>query len=123
MTIIQSTQGYLFGGYVNAAWDSSDNFANDHRAFLFTLINPHAIPPTRYLIMSGQEQYAILNYKQYGPTFGGGFDINMPSKSNKTNGAIGFPHTYTDTTEKGSSTFTGSYLFLTSEIEVYKLTG
>jgi hypothetical protein len=123
MTIIQSQQGYLFGGYTNVAWNSSYNYGNDPHSFIFTLSSPHSILPTRYLITGGKEQYAIFDVPSYGPTFGGGHDIYVPDKSNATDGYTNFPHTYTDTTRKGSVTFSGNYSFRTSDIEVYKLLG
>ena len=122
VVIIQSTGGYLFGGYAHAAWNSSYIYTNDPRAFIFTLVNPHSIPPTRYLIKGGQEQSAFYNGASYGPTFGGGHDIYVPSKSNETTGYTHF-YSYMDTTSKGSLTFTGNSSFLTREIEVYKILG
>ncbi|CAF4311702.1 unnamed protein product, partial [Rotaria sordida] len=51
MTIIQSNNNYLFGGYTAIPWTSEgDSYKNDTTAFLFTLTNPHNIPPTKYLI-------------------------------------------------------------------------
>jgi hypothetical protein len=124
MSIIQSKQGYLFGGYANAAWDSSYNYANDPRAFVFTLTNPNSILPTRYLIKGGYEKLAFYNGQTYGPTFGGGNDIHVSDKSNEVNNSYtNFGYSYTDTTGNGQITFTGNYQFQTSEIEVYKLLG
>lgn len=113
--------GYLFGGYAHAPWNSSDTYTNDPRAFIFTLVNPNSIPPTRYLIKGGQEQYAYYNGADYDPTFGNGHDIYVPDESNETTGHTSFGYTHTDTTGKGTLTFTRNRTFLTNEIEVYKI--
>ncbi|UJR29367.1 hypothetical protein I4U23_010579 [Adineta vaga] len=121
MSIIQSKQRFLFGGYANRAWNSSSSWINDPRAFIFTLTNPNNILPTRYLIQGGKEQHAYIVNPLYGPIFGAGLDISVVDKSNVTDCTINFPSTYTDTTGKGKATFTGNSTFQTSEIEVYKL--
>ncbi|CAF1168933.1 unnamed protein product [Adineta ricciae] len=123
MTVIQSTNYYLFGGYANLAWNSSGNYINDPHAFIFTLTNPNSIPPTRYLIRGGLEQYGYYDSSSYGPTFGGGHDIYLRNYSNATDCHTSFPATYTDTTNKGSITFTGNFTFRPREIEIYKLLG
>ena len=122
MTIIQSkTGGYLFGGYTSVSWQSIDNYAVDNNGpFLFTLTNPHGIPPTKYKI--AHPKSAIRDHSDYGPIFGGGHDINVCDQSYTTTYSnSNFPHSYIDTTGKGNATFTGNKNFQTREIEVYKL--
>jgi hypothetical protein len=122
VTIIQSHYGYLFGGYAHLAWNSTNSYRNDPRAFLFTLSNPNYILPTRYLIKGGYEQNALFDYAAYGPTFGSGHDLHVANNSNQNNNSYsGFGSGYTDTTGKGSLTFTGNRNFQTRDIEVYKL--
>lgn len=112
---------YLFGGYTSVNWkDTKDYLWNDDpSAFIFTLVNPHGIPPTKYPIKSSGYR-AIRSSLQFGPTFGE-FDICINSNSHRNcDSNIGFPHNYSDTTGKGRNTFTGSHFFQTTEIEVYK---
>ncbi|CAF1174164.1 unnamed protein product [Adineta steineri] len=52
ITIIQSSNSSIFGGYTSVSWTSSEKRENDETAFLFTLINPHNILPTKYTITS-----------------------------------------------------------------------
>lgn len=120
MTIIRSNNNFLFGGYTSVAWTSCNNYQKDSTAFLFTLTNPHNIPPTKYLIKGGNEGNAIYDHTSYGPTFGGGHDIYLVNNSNSSNSSTNFPNSYVDTTGKGNSTFTGSNNFLVSDIEVFK---
>jgi hypothetical protein len=120
MTIVQSNTGYLFGGYTAVAWTSAGgSYMNDTTTFLFTLTNPHNIPPTKYLINPGNSGNAVYHHSGYGPYFGTGAII-LSNGSNSSNSSIGFPNVYIDTTGKGSATFTGGSSFLTSEIEVFK---
>ncbi|CAF4261429.1 unnamed protein product [Rotaria magnacalcarata] len=50
VTIIQSDQNFIFRGYTSVSWISNDGCKTDPSAFLFTLRNPHNIPPTKYSI-------------------------------------------------------------------------
>ncbi|CAF4683036.1 unnamed protein product [Rotaria sp. Silwood2] len=122
MTIIQSNNNYLFGGYTAIPWTSNNVYANDTTAFLFTLTNPHNIPPTKYLINPDNIANAVYHHSGYGPTFGSGHDIHLANASNSNNSSyIGFPSGYLDTTGKSNNTFTGARNFIASDIEVFKL--
>ncbi|CAF0961162.1 unnamed protein product [Rotaria sordida] len=123
MTIIQSKNNYLFGGYTAIPW-TSDNYSyrNDATAFLFTLTNPHNIPPTKYIINPNKTQYAVYHRHDYGPTFGSGHDIFLTNASNSNIlNYTEFPGSYLDTTGKGNATFTGARNFTVCDIEVFKL--
>ncbi|CAF0815357.1 unnamed protein product [Adineta steineri] len=123
MTIIQSSNNYIFGGYTSVSWASSQKYQNDNAAFLFTLTNPHDIPPTKYNNKSFFHGIdAIYDDSGSGPTFGNGSDIYISDSSNNINSSYtNFPTTYYDTTGEGNNTFTGAKNFTTSDIEVFKL--
>ena len=122
ITIILSNNKYLFGGYTSVSWASSTNWVFDSKAFLFTLTNPHDIPPTKYPVAPTKTQNTVYHNSGYGPSFGGGHDVHISSNSNSNNSSYtNFPYTYTDTTGKGHNTFTGSKNFMTSDVEVFKL--
>ena len=113
--------GHLFGGYTGTSWKISKEtpWTVDPSAFLFTLTNPHQIPPTKYPIKSPGNCATRLR-SNYGPTFGEydiciHLDSNQNSKSN-----VNFPKNYSDITGLKEITFTGTQHFQTSEIEVYK---
>jgi hypothetical protein len=123
--VIQSEEGWLFGGFTTESWKDVPvkadelSFKADESAFLFTLTNPHSIPPTRYTISSLERaQCAIYVHPKLSAAFGY-FDISIESNANKCYSCIDFPSIYKDTTNKGSSTFTGESQFRTKEIEVY----
>jgi hypothetical protein len=122
MTVIQSNNNYLFGGYTSVAWTSSGSYAVDSNAFLFTLTNPYNILPTKYPVQPSKTQHTVYHSQEYGPTFGGNHDLYVCSNSNSVNSSYtNFPYTYTDTTGHGSNTFTGNLNFMASDIEVFKL--
>ncbi len=124
ITVIQSigvTGSYLFGGYTSISWNSLQTYVNDNNGpFLFTLTNPHAIPPTKYSVKL--RNHSIFDHVSYGPTFGAGHDLYISSHSQMNrNSSFNFPHSYNDTTKRGALTFTGDKNFQTNDIEVYRL--
>ncbi|CAF3086898.1 unnamed protein product [Rotaria sp. Silwood2] len=124
LTIIQSKEGgWLFGGYTSKDWSSVVGYAEDLATpFIFTLTNPHNIPPTKYIISPTKVVHAVAHSPAYGPTFGGGFDLHVCDESQSTEDSyFKFPTSYDDTTGKGELTFTGNNHFVTSDIEVYRL--
>eukprot|EP00026_Physarum_polycephalum_P010975 Phypoly_transcript_11164.p1 GENE.Phypoly_transcript_11164~~Phypoly_transcript_11164.p1 ORF type:complete len:360 (+),score=61.90 Phypoly_transcript_11164:125-1204(+) len=122
VTVIQSEGGWLFGGYTSKSWAHTGGCLADESAFIFTLTNPHSIPPTKYILNKEHSKYAIRTHSSLGATFGGGFDIHISNNSNQnTDSYINFPYSYIDTTNKGTDTFTGAEHFKTKEIEVYSV--
>jgi Txe/YoeB family toxin of Txe-Axe toxin-antitoxin module len=120
LTLIQSTDEFLFGGYTAINWNKrTKGWTNDKTAFIFTLINPYNIIPTKYTInQNGQD--AVFSGGN-GPVFGS-IDIHINSNSNRNNqNYIMFPRSYHDTTGKGHGTFTNTDVFSTLDIEVYRL--
>jgi hypothetical protein len=129
ITIVQSNNNYLFGGYTSVAWTSSGSWAIDPNAFLFTLTNPNDILPTKYPVQPSKTQHTVFHKGGYGPTFGyvqtvgAVHDLHISSNSNSNNScSTRFPSTYTDTTGRGTATFTGNLNFTALDIEVFKLT-
>ena len=123
LTIIKSTNGNIFGGFTEKAWDSSaQNYTVDPKAFIFSLVNKENKP---FKIMCPNGTDAIYCKSTRGPTFGGGFDIHISSDSNSNQTSYSnFGHTYKHAeyqynTEKAKSILAGSYNFQTLEIEVF----
>jgi len=124
VAIIQSTKGWLFGGFTKQSWaSSSPGFKNDSSAFIYTLTNPNKIPPTRFNVTTTFVNTAIWASPYQGPTFGAGFDILVGDKSNTTTASsyTNFPGSYKDTIGKANATFTGEFRFVAKDIEVFTL--
>ena len=54
-------------------------------SFLFSLVNPNCLPPTKMPLIAGKEDNAIYCNSGYGPTFGGGPDFRIPNAPNSSN--------------------------------------
>ena len=80
LTIIQTTNGNIFGGFTNAVWSSSAGYVTDTGAFIFSLINTENKPRKFSIKINGGS--AIYNSNSYGPIFGGGHDILTADNSN-----------------------------------------
>ena len=89
-------------------------------SFLFSLVNPSGLLPTKMPLRAGQEGYAIYCYSSCGPVFGGGNDIYIPNAPNSNNGTVSLNTTYHCPTGQNANTFlTGNYNFTVSEMEVF----
>jgi hypothetical protein len=124
LSLILDTQGNIFGGFTPVKWESRAGYQADLsvKSFLFTLKNPHNIPPRRFALKPGSKNEAILCRSSWGPHFS---DIAVSDNSN----ANTFSHTsnfgicYTnDTGLDGKRFFTGSIEFKVKEIEVFEVT-
>jgi hypothetical protein len=122
MVIIQSTGGYLFGGYASQSWNSAGSYTNAKDSFLFLLTNANGSPATKFLY--NNNGHAFNNTPSYGPTFGNAYDLHICDKSDANNSSycnITGAHGYPNTLGLGQGTFTGGRHFQTTEIEVFKL--
>jgi hypothetical protein len=122
ITIIETTKGFIFGGYTPIAWSSIGSYASDDSltSFIFTLKNGHNTIPMQFPLKSDCKQCAIRCGADRGPTFGGGFDFYVDfSSKTYTN----FGHSYDNTTGyDGRTFFAGEYNFTVKEVEVFGLT-
>jgi len=119
LTIAASEDGYLFGGYTECTWGGA-SYKRDDTAFLFTLSNPHNLPPTRYNIKPTEARHAIYCNPAIFVAFGAypafeGWDLDIGEGESCSS----FPQSYIDHTGLGAKTFTGTESFMTKDIEVY----
>ena len=96
------------------------------KAFLFSLVNKPGWAPVK-LPQTGKyssSRHSIYSCSSYGPTFGGGGDIYIPSSSD-TNSYTNLGYTYSPPSGHSyGSSFTksflaGSYTFQPNEVEVF----
>jgi hypothetical protein len=61
LTVISDTDGNVFGGFTPVEWENSCSFKGDDslRSFLFTLRNPHGVPPRKFKLKAEKKQFAI----------------------------------------------------------------
>ena len=120
LTVIESTEGWIFGGYNPSNWQSAvpgSYVKKANGSFIFTLKNQQDISPTRFF----RAIYAFYNNANSGPDFGCS-DLVVFNTAGKSYSY--FPNSYVDTTGKGNALFTGKKNldnFEVKEIEVYSV--
>ena len=111
--IISDVKGNVFGGYTSIGWKGSNKWVEDPASYVYTLVNPHGIPPTKY---NPKNSKCIRDFGN----IGFGVDLSIAENSNSNNKSYtDFPSDYRDTTGKGDTTFTGDFNFQIKEIEVW----
>lgn len=121
ITIIETTKGYIFGGYTEACWTSNENYCHDPNAFLFSLVNPLNKP---FLCKISVPQHAIYCQKEYGPLFGSGCDLEICSDSNsssKSNSELLSYEVPSDMKNSNGIYFCDSKYFQVKEFEVFQV--
>ena len=122
LTVIKTTEGYIFGGYLDKSWHSKDQWITSEKAFLFSLKCYADLPPTKFDIKEDQYQYAANGHSNHGPRFGGGTDIFISSNPNENDSSYVNPSSYTYPSDVDKSTFlVGSRNFRVSELEVFSV--
>ena len=69
ITIIESDENHILGGYTDKAWSSKEEYINDPDAFLFNLVNSSYQP---LKIKCSDSEHAIFNNADNDPIFGKG---------------------------------------------------
>jgi len=127
ITVVQSSNGYIFGGYTPLPWSSNNNYAYNASSFIFSFKNANGTQSVK-LDNNGpyhSSSYSIYNGSSYGPTFGGGHDFYLCSGCNSTNSSYSnLGHSYslpgfTYGTSQIQSYLAGSYNFTTTDYEVF----
>ena len=137
LVIIKSTDNYIFGGYTSISWNStkwngkcgSDNNARRKGKgleFIYTLKNPHNIPPSKFNIQKSWLDHSICCDINLGPIFGCN-DIRIENNCNIKSNSFGYydfkpgEYCFDDTTGKKRMLFTGNSTYKVEEIEVFKI--
>ena len=74
VTVLYNSNGSVYGGYTSLSWRSVENYGVDNKAFLFRLYQNGTFQPVQFPAVG--ETNAIYDSADYGPTFGGGHDLN-----------------------------------------------
>jgi hypothetical protein len=126
ITVIKASNGYLFGGYNPQSWTSNSVYTNDGKTFLFSLVGAKGQQPTLCPTISGKGN-STYGCSTYGPTWGGGHDLYLVSGCDKSSGSysnLGYSFSapgLTYNTQPCKDFLAGSYNFMVTEIEVYKI--
>lgn len=123
ITIIQTTKGWIFGGYTQASWSSSTNlYVPDSNAYLFSLVNKLN---RSFVSKISNTNNAIFCNSPYGPTFGSGHDIYVCNNSDMLENSFVGLSSYNK--PDGVSDPSGYYFcearnFQVNDIEVFQIT-
>ena len=137
LTLIESQDNYIFGGYTEINWDSTvwnGNIGENNNArrngkgneFVFTLKNPHEIKPAKFNMKKSWLNHSICCDVNLGPIFGCN-DIRIENNCNITNNRFTYydfqkgEYCFEDTTGHKRLLFTGKPSFLVQEIEVFQV--
>jgi hypothetical protein len=130
LTLIAETNGALFGGFTPVPWDSIKRGADPSgRSFVFTLSNPHGLPPQRFPLKSASARCAIAcrGFFRDGWSgmfaFGAGHDVAVCEDCDtKAESKTTVGNTYANATGVGGMLLlAGSYNFRVREIEVFEI--
>jgi hypothetical protein len=113
LVLVKTKEGKRFGGFTSLHWSyASNNYANDSKAFVFSLDNKECYK-------NNNNGNAIYCNSSYGPTFGGGHDLYL------CNGCLTNSGCYTNQSSydyKGKNyALNGSYNFSPEVYEVYQV--
>ena len=98
----------------------SESYKMAPNSFLFSLVNPSGLPPTKMGLIPGNEEYAIYCSSSCGPTFGSGNDLTITNAPNSNNCSTSLNNAYQCPAGQNGSTFlTGKHVFRVSEMEVF----
>jgi hypothetical protein len=131
LTLISDTDGNVFGGFTPAEWESRTNSPYNKgddslRSFLFTLRNPHGVPPRKFALREEKKQYAIGCNSRWLAVFGYKGDIAVSDNGNANRSSYTRIGTrYDDCTYMNDTAFehffTGAGYFTVKEIEVFEI--
>jgi predicted nucleic acid-binding Zn-ribbon protein len=123
LTVILNTDGNIFGGFTPLEWESKTRYKGDPslKSFIFTLKNPHKVPPRRFALKAAKKDSAIFCDSDCGPSF---FDVHVLDDCNtRASSSALFGDSYINNTGlDGQTFFTGSMQFQVKEIEIFDIT-
>jgi len=120
LTIVKTSDLYVFGGFTTQDWSSSAEFKSDSNAFLFSLVNPFNEP----LIMKIDLSEIAVKSDESSISFGYEILINDDSENVINYAWLGSINSYrlpTFLNQTGSLLIGNTTIFSTYEIEVYSL--
>ncbi len=117
VTIVRDTNGNKFGGYTTSTWNQpgpGGSYARDQNAFIFNLSKK-----IKYLQTDKFVQNSICRNNGYGPTFGGGYCLNLADSCTGNTSSYTNTHSSYKTDSKNLIGNSGSTSFQVTYYEVY----
>jgi hypothetical protein len=128
VVVVESTGGWIFGGYAHCKWpESDDTWSGDpsQKSFLFTLKNPHNSPPRRFAMESTRKDHVLACSSAYLVWIGSvgaiGLMPDCNAYSTSHNRGFGPGRTFVnDSGHEGNTFFTGSETYTVKEVEIFE---
>ena len=91
------------------------------QAFLFSLVNPSGMGPTKMSLIKGREQFAMISSGDCGPVFGEGHDLCLSGNLTyeRKRGYSNLGNTYQCPPGQQETFFTGTRMFTFTDFEVF----
>lgn len=121
LTIVQTSQKNVFGGYTEKAWNSTGGWIKDPSSYIFSLVNLEKDP----FVAHHSAFDSICFTESSGPMFGEGADFRISTDANSNeNSYSNFGKSYTHPkypfgSQEAKTILAGSYNFRTLEVEIY----
>ncbi|KAL7543241.1 hypothetical protein ACHAWF_007348 [Thalassiosira exigua] len=119
LTIIETTDGHVVGGYTNNPWTSYGSYRVANKAFLFALSGQGIASPCKVNLKNAGGTNAIYDDNSYGPTFGSGHDLYV--NNNMSQVKLYFGRSFH--AGPSSSQLNSCSSFNIKEIEVFEVSG
>ena len=125
VTIVKSTEGFIFGGYSDQSWatsgDSYGVWKSSSRAFLFSVVNSAKLAPLKLPQDQQCDEEAVYCEHDCGPSFGSEDDLNIDDECNSDDSSYSYlGGTYTLPPGQNAQTFlAGSNNFRVADYEVF----
>lgn len=121
LTVIKSSKGYMFGGYLESSWNSNDERISSSKSFVFSLQCHSGLVPTKFDVRNTQRNYSAYGRASCGPVFGWS-DIVICNNANENSDSYFNGNNYTYPYDVNPQTFrTGDEKFKVSEVEVFRV--
>jgi hypothetical protein len=121
LTVIKTTNGYIFGGYTQQLWNSTGGYKTDNHAFIFSLVNKDN-SPIKMKVKASEKAIGCASF--HGPE-SGKLDIFIDKDSNSNEKSLSdlgqsYQHPkYQPGTNESHNFLAGSRKFKVAEIEVF----
>ncbi|KAL7550410.1 hypothetical protein ACHAWF_013653 [Thalassiosira exigua] len=70
LTLIETSEGFVLGGYSNTPWTGCGHFASANKAFVFALSGNDILEPCKMRLKNANDAFAVHDYLDHGPAFG-----------------------------------------------------
>eukprot|EP01034_Spumella_vulgaris_P035971 gene35971-44358_t len=122
LTLVRDTDGNIFGGYSDFAWDSGIGkyLAASTNSFVFSLRRKGVTQPVKLKSVDQSHGCPCTN-ANYLPTFGGGYTLHISSGCNTNNASYSAMSTAYYELLPGTTTLSNERQFIVQDIEVYQV--